>query len=143
MVGHIWLYLKNIYLRQPSWRIYPHLQNTGGFFVAVLERSPTYVPPPPKKKPPKRTAIEAEGTPEPSSSVIEERKYKRPRLEKEEDVDMEMTGADADANADDSSKVTQGVKTVVVDEEKTHTGTYKEHPYTYVDPTHPGVARCL
>ncbi len=31
----------NSYL--PSMRIYPHLQDTGGFFVAVLERNPDAV----------------------------------------------------------------------------------------------------
>jgi multisite-specific tRNA:(cytosine-C5)-methyltransferase len=116
-----------------SWRIYPHLQNTGGFFVAVLERSPSFQPVPPKKKPGKRTVTEAEGTPEPSLQEAEaERQVKRPRLDKDDhDLDVEMVDG-------------ENVEEKVTEEEKKQTGgRYKEDPYTYVDLEHPSVKQCL
>jgi multisite-specific tRNA:(cytosine-C5)-methyltransferase len=116
-----------------SWRIYPHLQNTGGFFVAVLERSPSFKPVPPKKKPGKRTVTEAEGTPEPSFREVDaERQVKRPRLDKDDhDLDVEMVDA-------------ENVEEKVAEEEKKQTGgRYKEDPYTYVDLEHPSVKQCL
>jgi multisite-specific tRNA:(cytosine-C5)-methyltransferase len=127
-----------------SWRIYPHLQNTGGFFVAVLERSPSVAIPIPGKQPPKRSASEAQGTPDREGEFHlspPERVAKRPRLNHpEEDITVDTEMTDAEIIENDAHE--EPPKTAV--EEKQSKGwIYKEDPYTYVDPTHPNVQRCL
>ncbi|CAG8685040.1 14337_t:CDS:2, partial [Acaulospora colombiana] len=124
--------VENLHLDR-CWRIYPHLQNSGGFFVAVLERSPTFAMPVPRKKPAKRPVAEMSGTPEPDT-------HKRPRIEKEDpelvmDVDM--------VDKPESEAVGPTEPSVVVEERKKTGGTYKEEPYTYIEPNVPDVQKCL
>jgi len=127
-----------------SWRIYPHLQNTGGFFVAVLERSPSYTVPVPSKKPSKRSAAEVQGTPDPEgrSHLASERLAKRPRLDHPgggASLDIEMIDAE-----DVEDEAAEEPPKLAVEENKQPKGwVYKEDPYTYVDPAHPNVRRCL
>jgi multisite-specific tRNA:(cytosine-C5)-methyltransferase len=114
-----------------SWRIYPHLQNSGGFFVAVLERSPTFAMPIPRKKPAKRPVAEMSSTPEPDA-------HKRPRIEKDDPEHV--------TDIDVADKLEPGVvvpkETSGIPEEKKQAGgTYKEEPYTFVEPT--DIQKCL
>ncbi|KIM25888.1 hypothetical protein M408DRAFT_330889 [Serendipita vermifera MAFF 305830] len=121
------------------WRIYPHLQNTGGFFVAVLEHTAPATTALQRKKPLKRSAAEAEvrGTPDPADGYpAPGHLAKKPRLESEtKEVDVEMT---------DASEMEGDAPKVAPEEKKQPKGwVYKEDPYTYVDPDHPNVQRCL
>ncbi|KAG8810800.1 hypothetical protein FRC19_004308 [Serendipita sp. 401] len=113
------------------WRIYPHLQNTGGFFVAVLERSETYAPPVPRKKALKRSAVERSDTPDRET----ERTLKRQRVDIGEEIllDTEMEGVEKQAEETRLSTPTHE------EDPKAKVSTYKEDPYTYVDPGHPTV----
>ena len=106
----------------PSWRIYPHLQNTGGFFVAVLERTPGYVPPAPKKKWTKRPA----GDLADDSERDDERTRKRARI----DTDVDVT---LDTDMADPTPVDTKPGRVEREKKEKGKGTYKEDPYTYVD----------
>ncbi|CCA74131.1 related to NCL1-tRNA (cytosine-5-)-methyltransferase / probable Orotate phosphoribosyl transferase [Serendipita indica DSM 11827] len=104
------------------WRIYPHLQNTGGFFVAVLERSPTYVLPPPKKKHTKRPVDDLAN----DSEQDGERTRKRARV----DTNVEVT---LDTEMADPTPVDTEPGPVEKEKKEKGKGTYKEDPYTYVD----------
>lgn len=116
-----------------SWRIYPHQQNTGGFFVAVLERVPK----------PKTL-----GTKRPKEDDEEVRQVKKPKLDEEAVVppplgpvavepfaegdvaqaDVEMAG-----NGDETEKELKAKPS----------GSYKEEPYTFLDPKSEDLRNCL
>ncbi|KAG8806627.1 hypothetical protein FRC17_004894 [Serendipita sp. 399] len=116
------------------WRIYPHLQNTGGFFVAVFERSRTYAPPEPRKKATKRSAVERSDTPDKESERTRKRKRVDTGNEMILDTEMETT-----KDAEDPE-----ISTLVNEEDiQVKTSSYKEDPYTYVDPNHPTVDQFL
>jgi multisite-specific tRNA:(cytosine-C5)-methyltransferase len=123
-----------------SWRIYPHQQNTGGFFVAVLERVP---------KP------KTSGTKRPKEDDKEDRQIKKPKLDEEAIVRSRLghvvvehsaEGAVAQAgnqehtfhvemaeNGDEAEKVLKARPS----------GSYKEEPYTFLDPESEDLKNCL
>ncbi|VDB92498.1 unnamed protein product [Peniophora sp. CBMAI 1063] len=115
-------------------RVYPHLQDTGGFFVAVLERK-ARVRKEGAAKEGKRAAEDDGAGAEPAG--------KKPRL------DADTTGADAPAAtaapAGEEAVAAEGVaveEDVADDKEKEPTppaldGSFKEMPYTYLAPDEP------
>ncbi|KAJ7201628.1 S-adenosyl-L-methionine-dependent methyltransferase [Mycena pura] len=122
-------------------RVYPHLQDTGGFFVAVLER--TVVDPPevsPTQK--KRDADE---------EVIEVPDSKRARLDAGvEDMEVVM----ANEAAADTPPETQTIPTMLVGPvPKTSLptpkkkgeggGSFKENPYTFLPADDPTIVSCI
>ncbi|KAH8097118.1 cytosine-5--methyltransferase [Cristinia sonorae] len=144
-------------------RIYPHLQDTGGFFIAVLEKDPgpvTVV---------LGTKESIEGK-RPAETVedLETTEGKKPRLSdgtvgpSEEDAiqvdDAEVDiGADAGDDVDiaeilqDSSKVSSTDPTIMVEGsaekgKKVTKGAdihFKENPYTFISPNDPIIQSCI
>ncbi|GLB39259.1 putative class I-like SAM-binding methyltransferase superfamily, RsmB NOP family protein [Lyophyllum shimeji] len=131
-----------------SMRIYPHLQDTGGFFVAVLERRP-----PGEQSAKKREASESE---EPAET-------KKPRLEKENvaagaepvaepaDIDVDVENAAGDASeaktketpTSTSAAVAKGRGSKRAKKDKETDETFKEHPYTFLSPDDPILKNCI
>ncbi|KAJ7749258.1 cytosine-5--methyltransferase [Mycena maculata] len=128
-------------------RIYPHLQDTGGFFVAVLERRPsvaTSATPVSREK--KREADHEEEEEVPES--------KKPRLEEEaaERREEESTGV---MKVEDPADVDTGATTTTGPASQTDTqkgakakkgdlgGSFKEHPYTFLPADDPTLAGCI
>ena len=123
-----------------SWRIYPHQQNTGGFFVAVLERVP---------KP------KTSGTKRPKEDNEEDRQTKKPKLGEEAvvrpllgPVVVEHTGEGSVAQAGDQAHVVQIDMEENGDEAEKElkarpSGSYKEEPYTFLDPESENLKNCL
>ncbi|KAF8067658.1 cytosine-5--methyltransferase [Lyophyllum atratum] len=130
-----------------SLRIYPHLQDTGGFFVAVLERRA-----PADGSARKREASVSEELPE----------TKKPRLEKEDEVEeleKAVEAEDIDVGTGDAvdSKVEEmeGASASTPDlakgtaskrEKKAKEGgggSFKEHPYTFLSPDDPILQNCI
>lgn len=119
-------------------RIYPHLQDSGGFFVAVLERKTAARSEPLVKSEGKRPATAPAGADVAS---------KKPDLLK--DLVVEDSGEPAAKKArlteDVSREATPGAGAVaVVGEPATETGgAFKEDPYTFVSPTDPTLVSCM
>jgi len=122
-----------------SWRIYPHQQNTGGFFVAVLERVPK----------PKTT-----GTKRPKEEDEEDRQTKKPKLGEEATVRppfdpvVEHAGEGAVAQAGDQEHIVEVEMAKNGDEadkalKARPSGSYKEEPYTFLDPESEDLKNCL
>ncbi|KAG7086445.1 hypothetical protein E1B28_002398 [Marasmius oreades] len=116
-----------------SMRIYPHLQDSGGFFVAVLERKTGG----PSSKREKKRAVEetAEGDNEPDT--------KKPRLTEEtltttstpqQETDITMMGASVKNDDlsifDDAKDAASG-------------GAFKEMPYTFLSKDDPALVSCI
>ncbi|KAJ7442499.1 S-adenosyl-L-methionine-dependent methyltransferase [Mycena galericulata] len=134
-------------------RIYPHLQDTGGFFVAVLERTGE-APPPPREK--KREADHEDESAESPES-------KKPRLDGEVNVEEPtnaegLTGAgkveeSIDEGAGDAPQNTEGAvkpeapTVAVVKGGKAKKGegggSFKEHPYTFLPSDDAALAGCI
>jgi len=122
-----------------SWRIYPHQQNTGGFFVAVLERVPK----------PKTT-----GTKRPKEEDEEDRQTKKPKLGEEATVRppfdpvVEHAGEGIVAQAGDQEHIVEVEMAKNDDEAEKElkarpSGSYKEEPYTFLDPESEDLKNCL
>jgi multisite-specific tRNA:(cytosine-C5)-methyltransferase len=121
-----------------SWRIYPHQQNTGGFFVAVLERVPT----------PKTS-----GTKRPKEGDDEVRHAKKPKLDEEAVVSLRPVAVGPSA---EGAAAQAGERSAVVHVEIAESGdetekelkarpsgSYKEEPYTFLDPESEDLKNCL
>lgn len=109
-------------------RIYPHLQDTGGFFVAVLKsnRSPSQGNTGTIRK--RRPSMEKHIGVDEDDEVQEEPDIKRTRTE----------SPSLEKGEDDVA--------VVVSEENTKMEvekSFKENPYTFVPPDEPGLLSCL
>lgn len=123
-----------------SWRIYPHQQNTGGFFVAVLERVP---------KP------KTSGTKRPKEDGEEDRQTKKPKLSDEAAVRprlglvvAEDPGEGAVVQAGDQAHTVLVEMVENGDEAEKElkvrpSGSYKEEPYTFLDPDSEDIKNCL
>ncbi|KAL5514498.1 hypothetical protein ACEPAG_2587 [Sanghuangporus baumii] len=114
-------------------RVYPHLQDTGGFFVAVLQRrdpSPRAASPP---KPEVKRPIEAQGQNGANSRpVAKERAAKKAKLLHDE---AEFKDAEWPPTVD--ARVEEEPATAEI------AGTFKEDPYTFVSPNDPIVESCV
>ncbi|KAJ7652218.1 S-adenosyl-L-methionine-dependent methyltransferase [Mycena rosella] len=134
-------------------RVYPHLQDTGGFFVAVLER--TVAPLRDKKR----------GAEEPADDL----ESKKPRLDDAVEDEIVEAGAPVDdpllkaeIPAEDAASATAEVEIVPEDagsatvKAKTSTnpaprrvkkgeggGSFKEHPYTFLPSDDATLASCI
>ncbi|KAF9459139.1 cytosine-5--methyltransferase [Collybia nuda] len=115
-------------------RIYPHLQDSGGFFVAVLERRVVSAEEMSKAR--KREADELEEAPE----------TKKPRLSNE-DIGLEVVPAEeasGDIAEDPQPEGTQGSRRQKKGKEKEGAGgSFKEHPYTFLAPDDPILVNCM
>ncbi|RDB16064.1 Multisite-specific tRNA:(cytosine-C(5))-methyltransferase trm4b [Hypsizygus marmoreus] len=135
-------------------RIYPHLQDTGGFFVAVLERKPQAAESS-SVTVKKREAEEPEEVPE----------TKKPRLAGDDEEvqlaedDTNMTPIETEEKTDDSALATkpeEGASSVAPDTKPARSkqekkakdggggnGSFKEHPYTFLSPDDPILLNCM
>ncbi|KAF9493772.1 S-adenosyl-L-methionine-dependent methyltransferase [Pleurotus eryngii] len=109
-------------------RIYPHLQDTGGFFVAVLQKKQKAEP---DTKERKREATEPSDVPE----------AKKPRLieenEDEDKIDVDVAAQVVeDAQAD-------GQKTPEEGDSKAISYDFKENPYTFLSSKDPILISCI
>ena len=123
-----------------SWRIYPHQQNTGGFFVAVLERVP---------KP------KTSGTKRPKEDDEEDRQTKKPKLDEQAvvrpqlgPVVVELPREGVVAQADNQAPTVLVEMAENSDEAEKElkarpSGSYKEEPYTFLDPESNDLKNCL
>jgi len=123
-----------------SWRIYPHQQNTGGFFVAVLERTP---------KP------KTSGTKRPKEDEEEDRQIKKPKLGEEaivrprlDPVVVEHPKDGPVAQAGNQAHILHVEMAENGDEAEKElkartSGSYKEEPYTFLDPASEDLKNCL
>ncbi|KAG5637196.1 hypothetical protein H0H81_005409 [Sphagnurus paluster] len=133
-----------------SMRIYPHLQDTGGFFVAVLERKAS------TNDRKRGASIEAEGLQE----------IKKPRLDDTQaspmidtapediETDAEATveetapaegaeaGIEVDPKPEEASKIVTETKQQRKAKENKG-GIFKEHPFTFLPPTDPILRHCI
>ncbi|KAF5390600.1 hypothetical protein D9757_002741 [Collybiopsis confluens] len=113
-------------------RIYPHLQDSGGFFVAVLERQPTEAKSAPRER--KRTAENVEPT---------EPETKKPRLEPESEA-LPSNNSSSDAYVDQTSVADTNTPTEGGNEIPTSGGgSFKEMPYTFLSPQDPTLISCI
>ncbi|KAJ3896030.1 S-adenosyl-L-methionine-dependent methyltransferase [Lentinula edodes] len=106
-------------------RIYPHLQDSGGFFVAVLERKLIEVP---QIRERKRTIENVE------SSELE---TKKPRLESEPETSD--TIVDPMPGVDVKSVTQEGGGGGT----SSGNGSFKEMPYTFLSPRDPALLSCI
>ncbi|KAH9968217.1 S-adenosyl-L-methionine-dependent methyltransferase [Russula dissimulans] len=131
-------------------RIYPHLQDTGGFFIAVLQhRQSTTTPKYSVTVPSSRLCLlsntrEGKRTAE---EVAEVPDVKKARLESDDDVLMAPTTELPTATGlepSDPPTAVAGPATQVQKQKETGTGDYvfKEMPYTFVSPSDPTVESC-
>ncbi|OAX37510.1 S-adenosyl-L-methionine-dependent methyltransferase [Rhizopogon vinicolor AM-OR11-026] len=131
---------------QHCMRIYPHLQDTGGFFVAVLEkksRQNSYV-----NVATKRDAEEAD------VAVPEAKKVKLdlsvtpgsqdvsipPTPMSEDDGSRPVVSDTVETEAQDSSKME---KTLLRGKSKISDPSFKEMPYTFLEPYDPALISCI
>ncbi|KAG5644352.1 hypothetical protein DXG03_008649 [Asterophora parasitica] len=141
-----------------SMRIYPHLQDTGGFFVAVLERRAL-----PEAVSKKREASYSGDLPQTKKLRLEEEADEAepsvaPKTDTEIDADAdadaevylvddvtatanseEVDGASTTMSASAQGKGKRGMK----NSETNGGGAFKEHPYTFLAPTDPILLHCI
>ncbi|KAG1859569.1 S-adenosyl-L-methionine-dependent methyltransferase [Suillus subalutaceus] len=122
-------------------RIYPHLQDTGGFFVAVLERKPRQsnasvavklkiVVPEAKK-----VKLDLGGLPEPQQSASFP---PTPMSEDDDSRPLVLDTVEADAQAASDTK-----KTTFKGKPKLSDPSFKEMPYTFLEPNDPTLISCI
>ncbi|TBU24699.1 S-adenosyl-L-methionine-dependent methyltransferase [Dichomitus squalens] len=134
-------------------RIYPHLQDTGGFFIAILHKKPPVRAPP---APTKRTADAVEG--------LDTADAKKPKLDTEADA-KDAEGQQADDADEELPEEAAGEPTSAMEIDqpisanaapaepkirfkkgKTAEGAsahFKENPYTFIEPDDPIVKACI
>ncbi|KAJ7125879.1 S-adenosyl-L-methionine-dependent methyltransferase [Mycena filopes] len=119
-------------------RIYPHLQDTGGFFLAVLERTGDTVEQAPSRK---REAESDEPSEIPDS--------KKPRLDQAAVEPASDQAEDAekkvDAAPDASSEPSKTPPQKAAQGKKKGDGgsSFKENPYTFLSPDDPTIGSCV
>ncbi|KAJ7598644.1 cytosine-5--methyltransferase [Mycena floridula] len=116
-------------------RIYPHLQDTGGFFVAVLERKP-------------RVAKERKrSTQDRSEESLPE--TKKPRLDEPVDVKEAEDMLTLASGVEEGNKIVEDATSITGDTPAAAEPalepdrTFGENPYTFLSPDEPNLVGCL
>jgi len=113
-------------------RIYPHLQDSGGFFVAVLE----------KVRDSSHSVIISERKRE-SNDIFELPESKKPRLSEDAAVGQEELTIPAVADTEPPvESESSGKKQGKAQSQKTG-GSFKENPYTFLDSNDPILLNCI
>ncbi|TFK25363.1 cytosine-5--methyltransferase [Coprinopsis marcescibilis] len=107
-------------------RIYPHLQDSGGFFVAVLER---------KQRPPKSTTAKRAATDE---ALPESKKARLDEDATVVDAAESKEGSPMEQEPEEPAKTPRAGK-----ESSQSNGSFKEQPYTFISPTDPILTTCI
>lgn len=140
-----------------SLRIYPHLQDTGGFFIAILQKKQPVRTPSASSK---RTADAAEGldradVKKPKLDTEAGEDAKDPEGEQPDDADEELADDVADESEEAAMEVEQPASSSTVPpaepkirfkKGKTVEGAsahFKENPYTFIEPDDPIVEACV
>nr|GAT49463.1 tRNA (cytosine-5-)-methyltransferase [Mycena chlorophos] len=133
-------------------RIYPHLQDTGGFFVAVIERrrtSESNTEPPKDLKREAPTDGEEPETKKPrlDETVIKEEEEEEAEIELDDTIEVEEELKAEDAPADAEVKVEAGPKPPSKQQQQPKKGdpggSFKENPFTFLKADDPTVVTCL
>ncbi|KAJ7669218.1 S-adenosyl-L-methionine-dependent methyltransferase [Mycena polygramma] len=122
-------------------RIYPHLQDTGGFFVAVLERTGEEVAELPQREK-KREADESAEIPDSKKPRLDDAV---PEIQAAVQDDAAETPADVAEVVADAPEVTKKAPTPKAAKGKKGEGgsSFKENPYTFLSPDDPTTASCI
>ncbi|KAG6873618.1 hypothetical protein C0995_013549 [Termitomyces sp. Mi166 len=138
-----------------SLRIYPHLQDTGGFFVAVLEKKAStdrgarkreLSPPIEENQEAKKPRVEKDGEPEVGAPAVElENTSEGTAVPGDATTEViETTPADVTlATEPDTKGLKKGKGKKVKDSNGDGGGVFKEHPYTFLPPTDPILKDCI
>ena len=128
-------------------RFYPHLQDTGGFFVAVLQRKRTE---PVTDSSKSAGDAKLEGGVDDSSSGSTSKNsdvVKRPSSVREEDTDAPTTKkarmGDPSTIASSDTQKTPKPRGTQKSISANGGGTYKENPFTFIDPVETGLSASL
>ncbi|KZT72023.1 S-adenosyl-L-methionine-dependent methyltransferase [Daedalea quercina L-15889] len=146
-------------------RIYPHLQDTGGFFIAVLQKVP---PPPDNRRNPDRRSRQAEAVGDPYASTVKKPKLAddQPSTPEGASTDIELPEGIEDELLDGPEDEDEGNLPTEVSESqrrpaispeefkqqqkgKKHRGDgggvvhFKENPFTFVSPGDPIIQTCM
>ena len=129
-------------------RIYPHLQDTGGFFVAVLQRkaSPSVnhsLENAKAKTDRKRPALGVKGTDDPTSENGEHRTAKKVKLEQDG-----ATGDSVDIGPVDEAALDVGGQEDIPETEQDDVkmvadASFKENPFTFLPKDDPNLVSCM
>ncbi|CDO68595.1 hypothetical protein BN946_scf184996.g26 [Trametes cinnabarina] len=139
-------------------RIYPHLQDTGGFFIAVLQKKPPSKPAPPKESVNSKRSAEALAEAEKSDvkkpkldnemqgGAVEDRETEETEEGDDEVLDEPAQDANATMNVDQSNTEASSEPKIRFKKGKTAEGAsahFKENPYTFIAPDDPIVTACI
>lgn len=113
-------------------RVYPHLQNTGGFFITVFEKK--------AKVTTKRSATASE-EPELKKAKTEAKAKKEAPKAKKEEVSEEASEAPEDATEIPEDTADAPVNAVRMSKQKTPRGANDE-PFTFLDPSNEQLQKC-
>ncbi|KAK7059594.1 S-adenosyl-L-methionine-dependent methyltransferase [Favolaschia claudopus] len=119
-------------------RIYPHLQDTGGFFVAVLERIGDAIEAADVSSSSREKKREAEEPAEVPDS-------KKPRLDEEGGSENPTRSSETTAGADVTETTPKNLPPQRAPKQKKGEGggSFKENPYTFLPPDDPSILSCL
>ena len=125
-------------------RIYPHLQDTGGFFVAVLQRKAYHSLENAKAKTDrKRPALGVKGTDDPTPENDEQRTAKKVKLEQDGSI-----GDNVDIGPGDEAALDAGVQEDIPEAAQDNAkavadASFKENPFTFLPEDDPNLVSCM
>lgn len=105
-----------------SMRLLPHDQDTGGFFVAVLERAGAS----------QTSSLKRQASPVEGEAEIKRAREKSPAPAASAEAEAAPAAAAAAAAAESAVKAEKPVTT----KKEKRDNSFKEDPYSYVDPSH-------
>ncbi|EJD05354.1 S-adenosyl-L-methionine-dependent methyltransferase [Fomitiporia mediterranea MF3/22] len=109
-------------------RIYPHLQDSGGFFVAVIQRRDSALRPAPDAK--------AEGKRPAETSEVDDKKHptEEPAAKK---TKLDVAEKDEGEPTPTTEAAVDGEPVAV------YSGVFREDPYTFISPNDPSLVSCI
>ncbi|EAU81513.1 tRNA (cytosine-5-)-methyltransferase [Coprinopsis cinerea okayama7 len=126
-------------------RIYPHLQDSGGFFVAVLRRKPKLAVPTSDRKRAASEGVQEVAAPETKKARLDDEDAMQTELKKDES-DSPMADQESEATtpqAEEGQGAAEKERSKSASAAASGSGAFREQPYTYVSPTDPVLLSCL
>ena len=125
-------------------RIYPHLQDSGGFFITVLQRkSRRNVKSNPVSLPENTTDTQKRPVPDEDDDEDSLVASKKVKLSAEVTNEDGMEVDESIISEDDQREKKPSWKASGKKPEKQKTGHFKENPFTFIPPDDPGVQGCM